>query len=87
MVDSVEQYWFHSCQHGIEPLRFMREIYPAVDSGKLIPVVPNERYNVDTMRYSFPFAVPKAFALIDTIAVRFQKKLVNTLSLSRKMAS
>lgn len=78
LSDSVEQYWLHSCNHGIVPLRYMREIYPAVDSGKLIPVLPNEHYNVDTMRYSFPFAVPKAYALIDTIAVRFQHKLINT---------
>lgn len=78
LVDSVEQYWVHSCENGIEPLRFMREIYPAVDSGHLIPVVPNDHYNVDTMRYSFPFAIPKAHALIDTIATRFQQKLVNT---------
>jgi Family of unknown function (DUF5715) len=78
MVDSVEQYWMHSCTHGIAPLSFIRDIQPAVDSGKLVPIVPTKLYQVDTMRYSFPFAVPETRALIDTIAARFQYKLTNT---------
>ncbi|HLP56248.1 MAG TPA: DUF5715 family protein [Fluviicola sp.] len=78
MVDSVEQYWVHSCEMGIAPLKFIRDIQPVVDSGKLVPILPNELYNVDTMRYSFPFAIPETRALIDTIAARFQYKLTNT---------
>ncbi|ASS48335.1 MAG: hypothetical protein A3D31_08775 [Candidatus Fluviicola riflensis] len=78
MVDSVEQYWAHSCDHGIAPLKFVRDIQPAIDSGKLVPIIPNELYQVDTMRYSFPFAIPETRALIDTIATRFQHKLTNT---------
>ncbi len=78
MVDSVEQYWVHSCNQGIAPLKFVRDIQPAIDSGKLVPIIPNELYQVDTMRYSFPFAIPETRALIDTIATRFQYKLTNT---------
>jgi len=78
MIDGVDEYWVHSATHGIEPLKFVRDIQPAVDSGKLIPILPTENYFVDTMRYSFPFAVPKTKEFIDTIAARFQAKLVNT---------
>lgn len=78
MVDSVEQYWWHSMQQGIEPLRFVRDIDRAVKEGELVPVHPTETYLLDTMHYSFPFAVPKTKAFIDTIALRFQRKLINT---------
>lgn len=78
MVDSVEQYWDHSAAHGIAPLKLVRDIQATVDSGKLVPIVPTEFYILDTMWYSFPFAVPQTKAFIDTIAGRFQAKLVNT---------
>jgi hypothetical protein len=78
MVDSVGQYWEHSHTHGIEPLKFVRDIQPAVDNGTLVPVEPTKTYILDTMRYSFPFALPKTKAFIDTIAARFQAQLTNT---------
>jgi hypothetical protein len=78
MIDSVEQYWQHSFTHGIPPLEFVRDIQPVVDSGILIPIVPTDSYILDTMHYSFPFALPETKAFIDTIATRFQGKLVNT---------
>jgi hypothetical protein len=78
LIDSVEQYWQHSFAHGIRPLALVRDIQPAVDSGFLIPVVPTDSYILDTMHYSFPFALPETKAFIDTIATRFQGKLVNT---------
>lgn len=78
MIDSVEQYWEHSFTHGIEPLKYVRDIQPVVDSGILVPLGPNELYILDTMRYSFPFALPETKAFIDTIATRFQARLVNT---------
>jgi len=78
MIDKVDDYWMHSATHGIQPLKFVRDIQSAVDSGKLIPILPTDKYLVDTMRYSFPFAVPKTKQFIDTLAARFQAKLVNT---------
>jgi hypothetical protein len=78
MVDSVEQYWQHSFTHGIEPLKLVRDIQPVVDSGILVPILANKLYILDTMRYSFPFALPETKAFIDTIAARFQARLVNT---------
>jgi len=79
MIDSVEQYWRHSFDHGIrKEIKFIRDIKPAVDSGWLQPIVPTSSYMLDTMWYSFPFAVPKTRELIDTIALRFQEKLSNT---------
>lgn len=78
MNDTVEQYWTHSAEHGIDPLKFIRDIDPAVAEGKLVPILPNELYILDTMKYSFPFAVPETKAFIDTIATRFRAKLVNT---------
>ena len=78
MVDSVEQYWMHSYTHGIGELKFVRDIQPVIDSGKLVEIKATNRYLVDTMRYSFPFAVPATKAFIDTIATRFQAKLINT---------
>jgi hypothetical protein len=78
MVDSVEQYWEHSHMHGIGPLKRERDVRLAVGSGKLIPVSPTDHYILDTMQYSFPFALPGTKAFIDTIAMRFQEKLINT---------
>ena len=78
MFDSVNDYWIHSYANGIGELKSGWDIQPVLDSGKLVAIEPTERYNVDTMRYSFPFAIPKTKALIDTLAVRFQAKLVNT---------
>lgn len=78
LSDSLEQYWEHSAKEGISELRFVREIGGMVRNGKLVAVEPTATYAVDTMRYSFPFAVPKTRQLIDTIADRFSKKLINT---------
>jgi hypothetical protein len=78
MVDSVEQYWAHSYAHGIEPLKRERDVLTAVGSGKLISVLPTDSYILDTMHYSFPFVLPETKAFIDTIAIRFQGKLINT---------
>lgn len=78
MNDTVGQYWEHSAEHGIEPLQFIRDIDPAVARGELVAILPNELYVLDTMKYSFPFAVPETKAFIDTIATRFRAKLVNT---------
>lgn len=78
MVDSVEQYWMHSYTHGIAALKFVRDIQPVVDSGKLVAIVPTNGYILDTMHYSFPYAIPQTKEFIDTIAGRFQEKLTNT---------
>ena len=78
LADSVEQYWLHSYNTGIGELKFIRDIQPVIDSGKLVEIKPTATYSVDTMKYSFPFAVPRTKAFIDTIADRFRAKLVNT---------
>ncbi len=78
LSDSLAQYWAHSCKEGIPELRFVREIDGMIRKGRLIEIASTKTYAVDTMRYSFPYAVPKTRQLIDTIAERFQKKLINT---------
>jgi hypothetical protein len=78
MMDSVEQYWEHSRDHGIGALKFVRDIQPALDGKKLVELKPTNGYVLDTMKYSFPFAIPETKVFIDTLASRFQAKLVNT---------
>jgi hypothetical protein len=77
--DSVHEYLEHSYLNGMGTvLRFAREIQPKLDSGKLMQVINNEYYILDTMRYSYPFLIPKGMDLLTEIGVKFQEKLKNT---------
>lgn len=76
--DSVEQYWKHSSEHGIKEPRFVRDVRSEYRKGNLVLIEPNERFNVDTMYYSYAFTTPKTRVFIDTLMERFQSKLVNT---------
>ena len=55
-----------------------RDIFRLVSQGKLTKIVNNDYYFVDTMYYSYPYLVPSAKELLDTIGERFHRKLENT---------
>lgn len=79
MMDTVEQYWQHSYEHGLgEPLKSTAQIASALRDGRLVELKPTKAYALDSMIYSFPVALPGTKELIDTLAERFRKELINT---------
>lgn len=58
---------------GIAPLA-SREEAEEMD-GKLVHIVDNDFYVVDSLTYSIPYLVPRASALLDTIGANFLDSL------------
>lgn len=76
--DGGAAYWEYSAATGITPLRWNRELEKTINSGLLKEVRATVAYLPDTMRFSFPYALPQTIAFMDTLANRFQYELTNT---------
>lgn len=58
---------------GIRPIRSRSQAEEL--EGKLVPIAPCERYDMDSLTHSIPYLVPKASALLDSIGVNFLDSL------------
>lgn len=79
MNDDVHAYWEHSWNTGLKrELRYIPEIRKAFHAGELVLLENTDRYFIDTMHYSYAFAKPHVRDFLDTLYLRFQKKLKQT---------
>lgn len=76
MNDRFYDYWDNAVKFGVGRQKSVAAIRRSYKDGKLRLVEPNAFYELDTMYYSYAFVTPATKALIDTIAARFQQKLV-----------
>ncbi len=77
--DSVHHYLENSYVNGIKKtLTHPNEIDKFIALGALILIKNNSLYIIDTLKYSYPFLIPKAKELLREISTSFQQKLVNT---------
>lgn len=79
MNDNVNQYWQESFKSGLgkDPSR-KSDIVRAYLKGDLVEIKSNDRFFVDTMYYSYPFAKQHVQTFIDELGNRFQEKLKQT---------
>lgn len=79
MNDNVKQYWQESFEAGLgkDPYR-TSDIVRAYKKGDLVMIESNDRFFVDTMYYSYPFAKQYVKDFIDELGDRFQSKLKQT---------
>lgn len=79
MNDNVLAHWKESKQNGLirEPQR-KSDILRHFRNGNLVELTSNEKYFIDTMYYSYPYARPFVKSFIDELWSRFQYKLKNT---------
>lgn len=59
---------------GIRPIS-SREEAVNLGSSKLVEIIPNEFYSMDSLTHSIPFLIPQASALLDTIGSNFLDSL------------
>lgn len=79
MNDNVLGHWKESKMNGLEREPFRKsDIIRHVNKGNLVEFTSNEKYFIDTMYYSYPFARPFVKTFIDEMWTRFQQKLVQT---------
>lgn len=79
MNDRVQDHWKYSVQHGLEVLpQRTADIRFAYRKGKLSLITETDGYFVDTMYYSYAFALPYVKSFIDELSERFQQKLKHT---------
>lgn len=60
---------------GIKPISSSRDILRL--SRPIIEIRSNDNYHIDNLSHSYPYLVPEAAALLDTIGARFNQKLAN----------
>lgn len=79
MNDNVLGHWKESKESGLyrEPYR-KSEIVSQFKKGNLVEFTSNEKYFIDTMYYSYPYARPFVKTFIDEMWTRFQEKLLQT---------
>lgn len=58
---------------GIRPIENREEAEH--EKGKLVEILPCDRYDVDSLTHSIPYLIPRAAALLDTIGVNFLDSL------------
>ncbi len=79
MNDHVRDHWNYSIQHGLAKLpRSTADVRLAYRQGKLSLINETDGYFVDTMYYSYAFALPYVKTFIDELSDRFQEKLMHT---------
>ncbi|MBI1837155.1 MAG: hypothetical protein HYR91_07800 [Flavobacteriia bacterium] len=76
--DQLHDYIKSSYISGIGIIKKTKEINPFFNKGNLILLKNTESYFVDTMEYSYPFLIPKAYTLLNEIGDKFQLKLKRT---------
>jgi hypothetical protein len=77
--DSITGYYKQSLANGIPQfIKSKKQLNKFVRAGKLVEVIQNEYYVLDTMYYSHPFLTPESSQLLDSIGRRFHEKLENT---------
>lgn len=60
---------------GIRPIASRTEA--ELDTDKLLHIVDNEHYSVDSLTHSIPYLVPRASALLDSIGISFLDSLLS----------
>jgi len=79
MNDNVLGHWKESKNNGIATIPSRKsDIIRQFNNGKLVEFTSNEKYFIDTMYYSYPFAKPFVKEFIDEMWNRFQYKLLQT---------
>lgn len=63
----------HAARIGISPIRSTRDIMRL--SKPIIEVESGDNYHIDKLSHSYPYLVPEAAALLDSIGSRFNTKL------------
>jgi hypothetical protein len=59
-------------------MKYAIEINQNVKTGKLIFIKNTKHYLIDSLKYSYPFLIPKAQNLLNLIGEKFQSKINNT---------
>lgn len=72
-ADLNQQHIAQAQRLGIKPIRSVRDILRL--QTPIVEVKSNENYFVDKLSHSYPYLVPEAAALLDTIGSRFNRKL------------
>lgn len=62
---------------GVQPIAGERDLNVYVQSGRLVPLVDTEFYQVRILEHSKPFIVPKLAERLDEIGRRFQARLAD----------
>lgn len=60
---------------GIKPISSTRDILRL--QRPIVEIRSNDNYHVDDLSHSYPYLVPQAAALLDTIGARFNRKLAS----------
>lgn len=63
----------HAARIGISPIRSTRDIMRL--NKPIIEVKSGDNYHIDKLSHSYPYLVPEAAALLDSIGARFNAKL------------
>lgn len=71
--DLNEAHLEHARRIGIRPIRSTRDIMRL--DRMIIKIKSGDNYKIDRLSHSYPYLVPQAAELLDTIGVRFNRKL------------
>lgn len=74
-ADLNEQHLACARRIGIEPIGHTRDIMRL--ARPIVRVSGCDRYHIDNLKHSYPYLVPQAAELLDTIGARFNRKLAD----------
>lgn len=74
-ADLNPEHLIYAEQYGIKPILSTQDILTI--NRPLVHIKSNENYIIDNLTHSYPYLVPEAAALLDTIANRFNQRINN----------
>lgn len=77
--DSIHQYIDHSASIGlpVTPQR-KEDLSSYIEAGWLYHIRSNDKYFIDDFAYSYPYLIPEAAHLLNTVSKKFQIQLKDT---------